>query len=278
MGNHFHLMAICQDIEQMKNFYGELKKKLTDYYKRLAGYEHHDHLSLWEDITKVPQILDLEAAIARVAYIFANPSSADLVDNIEVFTGYSSWDAFIRMAPEIESCHEEETTWVRLPTIKRVSSLEFGKQEELEQLKELEAKNSIRHTIKIYPFAWLRVFGVTDSVQIEEVRQEIIKKVRGFEEASRQRRNKAGTRAIGAEKLRNEGINVNYKPKKHGPSYFCITSCGRLFKNYREKFNTLRKRGRECFKLMCMGVANIDWPLELFVPPRRRLANPLYQY
>jgi len=46
MANHVHLLVVSGDIAELKNFYGELKKRITDIIKRLLGMEE---LTLWEN-------------------------------------------------------------------------------------------------------------------------------------------------------------------------------------------------------------------------------------
>jgi hypothetical protein len=274
MGNHAHILVLCQDIENMKNFYGELKKRITESYKRLTGMGYHEHLSLWDDIAMVPQVLDLEKAIERAAYIYSNPSSADLVDKIEDYPGYSSWEQFITLPAELKSQHIEEVPWVRMPMIEPVSSLDFSLQEEQRLIEKIESQETEMQQLVIHPFAWVGAFGVSASQEIEEIRRRIISRVREYEEESRERRQKAGSKVIGAKKLSRAPINTDHRPKKKGVAYFCLTSSKELFFEFRERFKRYCAQCEECFRLMCMGVEGIKWPLEAYVPPRRRLANP----
>ena len=69
MNNHPHIHGIPNKPHNFHAFYGELQKKTTDSVKALLG---RDSLRLWEDRTSVMMIENLEDAIDRIEYIFAN--------------------------------------------------------------------------------------------------------------------------------------------------------------------------------------------------------------
>ena len=80
MSNHPHLILVAQDAEQCMRFYAELQKRITDAIKRLLGRKF---LRLWEGRPLVAQIADLDAAKDRIAYLYGNPSAADVTVNID---------------------------------------------------------------------------------------------------------------------------------------------------------------------------------------------------
>ena len=60
MGNHPHMIIVAKDSLECTNFYGEIKKQLTDSIKRLLGLEH---LNLWQkNGTSVIRYHDLKGA------------------------------------------------------------------------------------------------------------------------------------------------------------------------------------------------------------------------
>lgn len=278
MANHCHILAICQDTMQMANFYGELKKKLTDAHKRIVGKTHLDHLSLWEDITKVPVVLDFEMAKDRFAYLFANPACADLVDSIEEFTGVSSWEAFRSAEPCIFSVHTQQIPWIRLPTLRPLSSLKFSRIEERELLMELEEHkdNQEKHRLEVHPFAWLKVFGHTAPEKVAQTREEIIKDLREREAQARKQREMVAVRALGKERLLTEGISYEHKPKERGKALLCLSSIPAEYLAFRALFKAFVALCERCYQQLCRGELKINWPLAAFKPPQPRLANPLW--
>ena len=91
MTNHAHLIAVFYDMNQATKFYMEIKKKVTDYYKKLLGLKK---LRLWEEDDSVCEILDLYAAMKQIAYLYSNPATANLVSSIDEYRLVNSWVAF----------------------------------------------------------------------------------------------------------------------------------------------------------------------------------------
>jgi len=276
MGNHVHLIIISQDIAELTNFYGELKKKLTESIKRLLNMPYCEHLSLWEDRTKVPQVLDLKEAVSRTIYAFCNPSEADLVDTIDEYPGLSTWGDFCTLEADITSASVQNVPWIQMPMLEGLSSQQFSKREESRMLESLSNKCKESACLTVHPFAWLKVFGVTNGPSIEKYRNKIITAVRAKEEEYKLRRLRTRKRAMGRERLLSEGINLSHIPKDHGPTLSVLTSINGRRIRFLQKLKAFKIAVRECYELMKIGATKIDWPLEAFVPRRPLLANPLW--
>lgn len=80
MSNHVHMQVFSLDCMALTHFHERLKKRLTDFLKRLLDLSQ---LNLWERNTNIGEVLDLEAAIARVVYTYLNPVRAGLVTSID---------------------------------------------------------------------------------------------------------------------------------------------------------------------------------------------------
>jgi hypothetical protein len=87
-GSHAHLLLVALDAANFFKFLGEVQKEVTEIIKRLLGI---NQLNLWEGTPTVIDVLDVDAAINRIAYFYANPAQDDLVSSIEKFPGVSSW-------------------------------------------------------------------------------------------------------------------------------------------------------------------------------------------
>jgi hypothetical protein len=59
MSNHVHMQVYSLDCTALTHFHERLKKRLTDFLKRLLNISH---LSLWDNRTTLGEVLDLEAA------------------------------------------------------------------------------------------------------------------------------------------------------------------------------------------------------------------------
>lgn len=126
MGNHAHILLIAKDSEACKRFYTELQKKITDCIKRLLGI---NNLKLWQGRPNVALIADIDTAVDRIAYLYGNPSRADLVDSIEDYPGYSSYTAFRAGISKLDYKEAVKVPWIRLNSIEPLprSDLSRGK-------------------------------------------------------------------------------------------------------------------------------------------------------
>ena len=273
MPNHPHLSFISKDVNALRDFYGELKKKLTDMLKRLLG---ETHLNIWPKQPTVIEILDLEKAIDRHAYYFLNPARAALVPTIDEYTGESTWKAFLSAEAAIDTKIEVEVPWVRLPSIPELSRPNPSKAEELRVIAKLSDANSDKEKLIYYPFAWMKVFGISKSEEVEAVRMRVVKRVREVERELVLERAKAEKGTVGASRLVQEGFLLSgYLPKKNDRSIFFLTSLSELRRDILATFKEFCVRCSECFIQACAGVKEIVWPHGAFVPPLPPLVNPI---
>jgi len=174
------MLIIPLDAEQCVNFYQDLQKKITDAMKRILGVSR---LALWEGDPVLAEILDCEAAIQRIAYYYANPTDADLVNTIEEYPGLSSWDDFNNAALEVHAVQSHEVPWIRLPSIPRLKSLYLSDSQDRALTAALIEKNKKKtHALSIQPHAWMAAFNITDSEEVGALRERIIYEVRVLEE------------------------------------------------------------------------------------------------
>jgi len=274
MANHPHILLISQDVTALKNFYGELKKRITDMLKRMLGL---DALRLWEEKgARVMQILDLEKAKRQLAYYFLNPVTAGLVDSIDHYPGESTWRAFCTCEPRVDAFVETTVPWIRLPSIPTLRTLTPTVGEETQVINQIKAANKRTESFRVHPLAWLKVFGITEPDEIEAIRQEIIALVRAGEQECRERRQKERKQLRGAVKLLLEGIMLTgHKPAKRGRSVFFLSSIKELRIGFHAKYRDFCERCRECYLLACRGVKDLVWPDGAFVPPILPLVNPI---
>jgi hypothetical protein len=116
------------------------------------------------------------------------------------------------------------------------------------------------------PLKWLHAFKIVDPIEIEKVRQRIIKEVR--EEEARLAPKKAPLRRI-------EGFVVTdaYVPKKKSRKIFMFASSKELRLAFLETFHSFIRKCRECYLLMKQGYTDVPWPPGCFKPPIPRLCN-----
>ena len=275
MGNHVHILVICGDAEEFRNFYGELKKRITDSIKRLLNLKH---LSLWEDSgTTAAQILDINEAVTRTVYLFANPASANLVDHIEDYPGLSTWESFSKAPAQLSYSTIEQVPWIHMHTIPSISNLNFSKAEEQRALQSILADeiNQELFPLVIEPLAWLKVYGVTDPAEIVEYHSAVIERIKAKEAGLKEARAKVGSRIIGKAKLLSAGISFAHQPVKKERRIFVLTSINELRMEFIARYRAFCAECRECYKLMRLGYRNVEWPPGAFIPPAPILYNSL---
>jgi len=267
MANHPHMQLFSLDTRYLTFFHGQLKKRLTDFIKRLLGLSH---LRLWDDRTTLGEVLDLDAAIARFVYSFLNPVRAGLVRSIDHYQGCNTWKEFLAAPADLHAFIEKEVPWILASDIEPLSQSNPSNSEELSVIAELKEKASARqtHTLRIYPFRWLEAFGISEPEEIERVRARIVAQVRE-EEAKLAPSNEPIQRVEGFV------VTDEYIPPRKERKVFMYASSLAKRIAHLEQYDQFIKQCRECYELMKQGFSNIPWPPGSFIPPLPPLCNAL---
>ena len=267
MANHPHMQLFSLDAGYLTFFHGQLKKRLTDFIKRLLGLSH---LRLWDNRTTLGEVLDLDAAIARFVYSFLNPVRAGLVRSIDHYQGCNTWKEFLAAPPDLHAVIEKEVPWILATDIEPLSQTNPSFSEEGRVVAELKEKASARqtHTLRIHPFRWLEAFGISDPEEIERVRARIVAQVRE-EEA------KLAATVTPTQRIEGFVVTDEYKPPRKERKVFMYASSLARRLAHLEQYDWFIKRCRECYELMKQGVRNIPWPPGCFIPPAPQLCNAL---
>jgi hypothetical protein len=267
MSNHLHMQVFSLDCSALTHFHERLKKRLTDFLKRLLNLPR---LSLWDNRTTLGEVLDLEAAIERIVYSYLNPVRAGLVRSIDEYSGCNTWREFLSVPADTNASVDKEVPWVFATDIEPLSQENPSLSEERSLIESIEERASSRerNIVKIMPFKWLEAFRITDPAEIEKIRQRIISQVR--EEEARLAPKKAPA-------VRVEGFVVDnrYLPRKKERKVFMYSSCKKPRLAFLETFSRFINRCRECYQLMKQGHRDVPWPPACFKPPIPRLCNAL---
>jgi hypothetical protein len=259
------MQVFSRDCDALTHFHERLKKRLTDFLKRLLGLTH---LRLWDDRTTVAEVLDLEAAIGRIVYSYLNPVRAGLARSIDDYNGCNTWREFLSAAPHVNAVVEREVPWVVAPDIKMLSRVNPAAAEERNLLASIEERASKRetHRVKIMPFKWLEAFTIKAPEEIEKIRQRIIANVRE-EEASLSRKN------LSPKKLEGFVVTDTYVPRKKERKVFMYGSTKERRWEFLELYRWFTAECAKCYELLKQGAEKITWPHECCRPPGPRLCN-----
>jgi hypothetical protein len=277
MGNHAHILAIFKDSDQAKNFYAEVQKKITDSLKSLLGLPH---LRLWERRPVVAQVLDLPAAIQQTAYLYANPSRADLVDSISQYPGCSSWDVFqaLTRTPEkntLTTSSTIKTLWIPFSKIPLLPALSLKKHADMDFTAQL-APLGRPHNLELHPNAWMQCFGISYPNEIATTNQKILSLIEEMEEDARKKRLLNNKSVLGERVLRVQNILRQHTPtgRRTRRRVFVICSDKAQRIAYIAKIQQLCCMARICYHDALKGVNRL-WPPGMFRPPLRALASAL---
>jgi hypothetical protein len=259
------MQVFSLDCEALTHFHERLKKRLTDFLKRLLGLSR---LRLWDDRTTVGEVLDLEAAIDRIVYSFLNPVRAGLVRSIEEYQGCNTWKEFVSAPPDVNACVEKEVPWVLATDIAQLSQINPSISEERRLIEAINKETSKRerHKVKIMPFKWLEAFKVVEPEEIEKIRQRIITNVRQ-EEAL------LSSKTHPLRKLEGYVVTDAYLPRKKDRKVFMYGSTKEQRLEYLELYRWFVRQCARCYELLKQGAEKIPWPPECFRPPGARLCN-----
>lgn len=272
MGNHAHFLVICRDAFELTRFYGELQKRLTDYLKRLLGLRT---LDLWKGAPAVIRIADLEAAKDRISYFYANPANAGLVDSIDEYPGFSSYQAFMTASHETSAKSVEDVAWIRCPDVPLIPKKSPPESRDDFIVRTLCANRPLEERLELFPNSWMECFDVTEASQIQEINQSVLVRLREREDTALKERSKRGIKALGRLKLLKAWLDLTYIPKKFGRRIFVIANDPKIRKSFIEKIKRICEVCAECFQKWLKLDFSENWPIGTFPPPRRPLANVL---
>lgn len=274
MANHLHLLLVAKDAQECVNFYSELMKKVTDYMKRLLEIPH---LELWEPGGPVlSQILDLGSALNRIAYFYANPSHAGLVDSISEYPGFSSWASFRANPCACEIT--EEIPWVRQPSISALPSRVLTDRQDRFMTEKLKSKNTrYSHPLTIHPNAFYKIFGIHDEAEIARYNHSVFADVNHREAKFAAERQRTGKRTLGAFRLKNQPVFKSYTPEKKSSDRKVLfhTTKKELAIAFLESFGAFCQACRMAYQAWTRGDYLVRWPPGAFRPPLCPAASKL---
>ena len=253
MGNHIHILAVVIEPADVPRFKEYTKRELSHAVNRLLGRRNR---TVWIDGCDDPVIMDAEKAIERIVYLYTNPQKANLVESIEEYPNFTTWESFlaggcVEVFPRIARPSIE----VLLPS----RSL----REHYEIAERLLAEAEEEYELQIEPDAWISCFPELEGVSPEELRDMIISKVREQEKLYGESRT---TPVIGAHALKLQDIRKPYTSKKFGKRMLCLSSFRSLRAAYIAWRLELHEQARKCYDQWREGDSSVVMPPGMFWP------------
>jgi hypothetical protein len=270
------MIAIFQDANQAVNFYAEVQKKITESLKALLGLPH---LRLWGGRPVVAHIADLPAAIEQIAYLYANPARANLVDSISHYPGCSSWDLFqetLASDPDQVSAKVEyPALWIPYSKIPLLPTQVLKKHADIDFADRLSQKG-VPHTLELHPNAWMKCFGITSPEDVADINQKVLASLAKREQEARGKRVAEDKGVLGERLLKLQPVTRAHVPKDRARRRRVFVICSdreeriRIIRNVKE----LCRLAREYYYDALRGILR-NWPPGMFRPPLRPHASAL---
>jgi len=265
MNSHTHQIYIPDQPDQHAKFYMEYQKKVTDTVRKLTKRKR---LNLWEGRPSVALVAQLEDAINRHIYFFLNPARAGLVESIDHYPGLNTWKAFNECEPSVDAEVRLQAYWTpvaSLETLPHHNRLSPANDRAM-AARLRECKKTIEYDLVVKPLAWLGIYGVTDTIEIEKIRQRIITEVRAQEAQLAKERLEEGSGILGAQRLRDQEYLRPHTPKKRERRIFVICSDDALRPTLIQLFQDIFAKCRKCYQALKAGLPHDEWPPGTFIP------------
>lgn len=264
MGNHIHIMILIQDPTIVDQFIRYFKTESAIAINLLLGRRKH---TVWEEGYDSPIVLDLRALKDKVAYIYANPQKANLVNTIEEYPNLSSFEAF-QTGSKIYSINRVKR--VHIPSIPEGNLIK----KEIHYYTKLVAKESSKTSkskLRVYPKAIFNALNF-DETTYNEYRESVLADVREREETYRNGREGV----LGAAKLKVQSIHKQFIPRTYGGrKMICLSSDRVIRKTFIKAFKGWCKLAAEAAAQWLRGNF-VTFPPGFFPPSGRPLSAMLF--
>jgi hypothetical protein len=260
MANHFHMLLVTEDPETTVAFIDRVKTELAHAVNRLLGRRKR---TVWCDGYDAEPILTYSSALEKFVYLFTNPQAANLVDAIDEYPGFSSWEMFLNDQSSFTA------PWIQRFFFTALAQKAVTAWQDEALCGRLIERSKSENEFTLSPFAWLKCFGL-DGSKAPEVKAEIIEKVRAEELRLRAERKAP---CIGAPQLRRQPIDLLYSPKKFGRKQWCICDDVELRKRFLAWVKALRSEARAVFVRWKHGDRSVPYPPGMFPPSFPKTSN-----
>ncbi|MCB0310426.1 MAG: hypothetical protein KDD42_04280, partial [Bdellovibrionales bacterium] len=216
---------------------------------------------------------DVEGVIKRIAYFFANPAAANLVDSIDQYPGLSSWKAFRDNCMSVYSVFTETVPWIRSATLSKLPCRSLSEKQDVWLVQKLRREATCDHSLVIEPNAWMKCFGVEDDPQVKEINTQILEHAGELERVAREKRRINRQKIKGAHRLKREGITLDYFPTKQERRIFVYAADQEIRKVMISAYREFCQMCRVCYERWRLGELLCVWPPGALFPAPPVLVN-----
>ncbi|MCC6932107.1 MAG: transposase [Deltaproteobacteria bacterium] len=245
MANHLHMIIRVTDPDMVSDFFRYFKTESAAALNRLLGRTKH---TVWCEGFDSPLVLTSESVIEKLVYIYLNPVKARLVNSIDEYPGLNSWAALSK-GQAVKTVRR-----IKYSTLTKLKKLELNFTEQMAILKRLYRLNRAKFKIKVTPYSWMENFHDMDCFSPDNIKDEIIRRVRAEEEKIKKENIRNKKSVIGVRRLIRQVINGKYESKRSGKRTRVISSNVTLRINGIKWHKKLSKDAQEAWLLLKFGL------------------------
>jgi hypothetical protein len=262
--NHFHIIIVVEDPEDVPNFIKYFKAESAHRINRVLGRKKR---TVWCEGYDSPIVLTPLRALVAIAYLYANPAKDGLTYNIDEYEGVNSWRMFTtgNLSEENKLIPRDEFTY--LPT-----SNQNERGYAIEAARVL-ATTEQKETLTIEPNAWLETYGITDPKEQLKWNSKVVERVRKLEERAEKARKRTGRRPIGTHRLRNQKFDLTRESSRSGKRMNCLSEKRSERVKFMQFFRQKMYEAREVVRRWAKGDFSVPYPPGFHAPCMPRLAN-----
>lgn len=257
MGNHIHLLVQIINPLDMDLFMRYFKTESARAINVFLGKENGP---VWCEGYDAPVVLDMDAYRKRLVYLYTNPQQASLVDTIEEYPNFSTWNIFCRSGYEKQKTSRFFRASIPQVKSKKVSSTMI----------EFVTKKLLRNSCgeNKLPFSPKKIFiHFADSGDSwKDFQKSIIEEVRIKEKELCKARSKEQKSVLGRYRIFLQSIFTKHTPKKFAKRMLCLGSSRKTRKYYINIYKSLCEEYREIALEWKRGIFTRNFPPGFFPP------------
>lgn len=257
LGNHYHMLLVTDgDPQELSSFMHFVNGELGKAVNRLLG---RNNSNVWASRYTPAAVLDPDAAIKMMAYLYANPVLANLVGKAKSWFGCGTYDPAL-------ADYELEGKFIKPSDLFALPRKEFTKKSLAELLVYFENLPGAKLKLPIRPLAWMECFPGYQ-LDANKIRTQVLKKIEEIEIEEEGKRLKEKRTLPDEMQLALQNPYKRYSPKKYARKVFCISTIAQLRKDFIELYKDFCARCKDVYGCWKRFDYSLRMPAGAFLPP-----------
>lgn len=244
MNNHIHFIIIIKEPIHLAEFLNHFKTNTALAINKLTNIKKG---SVWEKGSDSPVILDLYALIKKVAYIYNNPSKANIVSSIDEYPNLNSFKFFKNNSGKgFFRCFHFSRTDIPRVEMEKEALPNYYKNLFLKTIN----KKKAFYKLETNSYLAFKALSHTDkNITFETYQKLVLELIQKQEKDFFKKRNDEKKSLLGVKALKSQSIFYEYLPhRRNSHKMICISSDVEIRIDYILRFKELVKSARESYK------------------------------